>query len=94
MNRTRKPTTRRVRRPAAQRLKEKPEVRIVEMSDGSIRIINVGKAAKFCGVRQQTFSIIVRRHYMAQKRKGYTPAVSATDRVRAAYPELFKENHI
>ena len=89
---TRQTTVRRVRGNASRRQVEKPEVRIVEMSDGSIRIINVGKAAKFCGVRQQTFSIIVRRHYQKQKCKGYTPAVTANERVRAAYPELFKES--
>ena len=78
-----------IRRLAPRKRKEKPEVRIVEMSDGSIRIINVGKAARYCGVRQQTFSVIVRRHYKAQKRPNHTPTVSATERIRVAYPELF-----
>ena len=90
MNRVRKPTTRRVRRPAAQRPTEKPEVRVVEMSDGSLRIINGGIAAKFCGVKPQSFAAYLRRHYKSRR---HPVTVSIAQRIRTVYPELFKENN-
>lgn len=70
---------------------EKPEVRIVVMSDGKIRIINGMLGAKFCGVKPQSFAAYLRRQYAKPARR--RRAVSVAERVRAAYPELIKENN-
>jgi len=70
---------------------EKPEVRIVVMNDGSIRIIGAQCAARFCGVKPQSFSACIRRHYAAFRRGGRTAAkIPASVKVRSAYPELFR----
>lgn len=68
---------------------EKPEVRIVVMSDGKIRIINGLLGAKFCGVKPQSFAAYLRRQYAKPNTRRC--AVSVADRIRANYPELFKE---
>lgn len=68
---------------------EKPEVRIIVMNDGKVRIINGILGAKFCGVKPQSFAACLHRQY-AKSKKGRR-VVSVADRVRAAYPELFKE---
>lgn len=67
---------------------EKPEVRIVVMQDGKIRIINGMLGAKFCGVKPQSFAAYLRRQYAKPSKR--RPAVSVAERVRAAYPELVK----
>lgn len=66
---------------------EKPEVRIVVMSDGKIRIINGLLGAKFCGVKPQSFAAYLRRQYAKPKTR--RRAVSVAARIRNAYPELF-----
>lgn len=68
---------------------EKPEVRIVVMQDGKIRIINGMLGAKFCGVKPQSFAAYLRRQYAKPSKR--RRAVSVAERVRTAYPELFKE---
>lgn len=65
---------------------EKPEVRIVVMRDGRIRIINGMLGAKFCGVKPQSFAAFLRREH--SKPKTRRRAVSVGDRIRANYPEL------
>lgn len=67
---------------------EKPEVRIVVMQDGKIRIINGMLGAKFCGVKPQSFAAYLRRQYAKPSKR--RRAVSVAERVRAAYPELVK----
>ena len=81
---------RRGRRPATRTPGKKPEVRIVEMSDGKIKIINGTVAAEFCGVSQQAFANVVRRYYAELRNpKPETQFERAKRRVREAYPELF-----
>ena len=70
---------------------EKPEVRIIVMNDGKVRIINGMLGAKFCGVKPQAFAAYLRRQYTKPKKS--RRVVSVADRVRAVYPELIKENH-
>lgn len=68
--------------------KAKPEVRVVRMDDGTFRLVNICAAARWCGVSQQTFADILRRHLRnrnAKKPAGPTPK----ERILAAYPELF-----
>lgn len=72
-----------------QAIKDKPEVRVVRMRNGSIRIINGQAGAKFCGVKPQSFAAYLRREYA--KPKGRKHIVSVAEKVRAAYPELFEE---
>ena len=67
---------------------EKPEVRIVIMQNGKIRIINGLLGAKFCGVKPQSFAAFLRREH--SKPKTRRRAVSVADRIRAKYPELCK----
>ena len=81
---------RRGRRPAKRTPGKKPEVRIVEMSDGKIKIINGTIAAEFCGVSQQAFANVVRRFYAELRNpKPETQFECAKRRVREVYPELF-----
>lgn len=67
---------------------EKPEVRIVVMQNGKIRIINGQAGAKFCGVKPQSFAAFLRRQYAKPKTR--RRAVSIADRIRSVYPELCK----
>lgn len=67
---------------------EKPEVRIVVMQNGKIRIINGLLGAKFCGVKPQSFAAFLRREHSKPKPRRHV--ISVGDRIRAAYPELCK----
>ena len=68
--------------------KEKPEVRVIRMADGSIRIINNDAGARFCGVNPQSFAAFIRRQYARPNEQKQTLTVA--DKVLAAYPELFE----
>lgn len=83
---------RRGRRPAERKPGVKPDVRVLEMNDGKIKIVNNALGAEFCGVSQQAFAAVIRRYYAELRNpKPETQFECAKRRVREAYPELFKE---
>lgn len=69
---------------------EKPEVRVVVMRNGSMRIINAALGAEYAGVKPASFAAYIRRHY------GRTVSIArptVAERILSAYPELFNLSH-
>lgn len=66
--------------------KGKPEVTVLPLGNGQLRIYNLVAAANYAGVHPPTFKKIMERRFYPPERHAPCEA-----KVREAYPELFKE---
>lgn len=73
---------------AAQAMPKRPEITVVDIGDGLVRVVNCAAAAKFCGVSSQAFGRVIRRA-LRNKQTGGEVFARVKDAVKRHYPEFF-----
>lgn len=73
---------------AAQAVVKRPEITVVDIGGGLVRVVNCAAAAKYCGVSSQAFGRVIRRA-LRNKQTGGEVFARVKDAVKKHYPEFF-----
>ena len=67
---------------------KRPEVTVVDIGNGMVRIVNCAPAARYCGVSSQAFGRVIRRA-IRNRQTGGEVFARVKDAVKRHYPEFF-----